>query len=206
MFVSLPVGSDDKLRFTAIDLVPDVLIVDGAAQIFAGDETLTFTKAGLFTLNPNVTVVPKEIGDVDQLLPPLAAELDKTPSPLAPFGSATPEELVVALNGAGLQGVHASVTKFRPKASKFSDEACHGVNFTVTDPNALRSVSLGIELIHQLRKLHPQQWRGQKTLLLLGNQSTFSLLHSGASRADVVESYQAELDAFTEARRPYLLY
>ena len=116
------------------------------------------------------------------------------------------EELVAALNGAGLQGVHASVTKFRPKASKFSDETCHGVNFTVTDPNALRSVSLGIELIHQLRKLHPRKWRDPNTLLLLGSQSTFSMLHSGASRADVVESYQAELDAFNKARKPYLLY
>lgn len=116
------------------------------------------------------------------------------------------EALVSALNGAGLDGVRASVTKFRPSASKFANETCHGVSFTVTDPNALRSVSLGLEVVVALRAQHPRQWRDQQTLLLLGNQRAFSLLHGGASRAEVVAGYQSQLDAFMETRKRYLLY
>ena len=67
-------------------------------------------------------------------------------------------KLAAAMNDLQLPGLMFSPTHFIPHFSKYTGEVCQGVHIHVTQPQAVRGVSLGIHLLHTLRTLFPKDF------------------------------------------------
>ena len=64
----------------------------------------------------------------------------------------------------------------------------------------------GLVIAETLRRLHPQAWEKGKFNALLFNTPAFKAFLNGATAEDLTRSWQADIAAFRERRRPYLLY
>jgi uncharacterized protein YbbC (DUF1343 family) len=117
-----------------------------------------------------------------------------------------PASVLVDLKAANLDGVDIAVDTFTPRSRKHAGKTCHGLRFTVTDPNALRSVRLGIALALALRKRHPTRWRHRNLVTLMGHAATVDAIVRNKSLDEVTALWQADLSAFTDVRAKYLLY
>src|SRR5439155_25605958 len=73
-----------------------------------------------------------------------------------------PERWAESLNVRNLPGARFRPVYFVPSASKFSGEACGGVQVHVTDRDGFRAVKVGVAMLHSLRTLWPDRfaWRG----------------------------------------------
>ena len=128
--------------------------------------------------------------------------------------------LAADLTAKGLPGVRFRPTHFTPLMSKYAGESCHGVQVHLVDRKAVGAVRLGLEMVESLRRLFPRDfaWRGPKAAggdsvlprppfdLLAGTDRWRLALEAGAAPAELEAEWQAELAAFREKRRPYLLY
>lgn len=114
--------------------------------------------------------------------------------------------LAEALNRAGLPGVRFVPIRFTPKASKFADEECNGVNVIITDRGSFRPVAAGIEIAYQLRRLHPDKWQVDGYIRLLANRAAFAALMEGKTPREIAATWQAGLAQFAQVRRKYLIY
>lgn len=65
------------------------------------------------------------------------------------------QELADRMNGYNLSGVHFRATSFTPSASKFSGEACNGVQTHVTDRSSYDAVMAGMTLAYTIKELYP---------------------------------------------------
>lgn len=119
------------------------------------------------------------------------------------------------LAGKGLPGVLFRPTHFTPTASKFAGELCHGVQVHLVDRDRIMAVRLGLEIVESLGRLFPGEFRwremamegGQKPFdLLAGTDRWRQELEAGRSPAEMEAEWQADLAAFRQTRRPYLLY
>ena len=137
-------------------------------------------------------------------------------------GTATPFQLVGApwfrasqmveyLNERQVAGVRFRARRFRPNSSLFRGQQCQGVEVLLTDRNALNAVALGVELLSAVVKFHPGRFDLGGIMRLLGNDATAARILSpvkqdGEDPRQIVESWQAELEAFRKLRARYLLY
>ena len=115
-------------------------------------------------------------------------------------------KLSEALNRAGLAGVRFVPLRFTPKSSKFTGEACGGVNIVVTDRSAFRPVATGIEIAYQLNRLYPGTWRADDYLRLIANRAAHAALMEGKTPLEIAAAWQAGLAEFARIRLKYLLY
>lgn len=95
-----------------------------------------------------------------------------------------PAVLAQAMTRARLPGVNFAPARFTPATSKHAGSQCHGLRLTITDPARYRGFATGLELVSQLRRLHPAAFR-----FLPGQPQFFDLL---AGRAWVREGIEAE--------------
>jgi uncharacterized protein YbbC (DUF1343 family)/CubicO group peptidase (beta-lactamase class C family) len=116
------------------------------------------------------------------------------------------QKLSDVLNRAGLAGVRFVPVRFTPKASKFANEECGGVNLVVTDRGAFRPVATGIEIAYQLNRLYSGTWKTDDYLRLLASHATLAALKEGKPPAEIAATWQAGLAAFARIRQKYLLY
>ena len=65
---------------------------------------------------------------------------------------------------------------------------------------------MGLELADALHRLYPEQFHLDKTIELLGSQSTLDRLARGDAPADIIAGWAADLDRFRAIRAKYLLY
>jgi uncharacterized protein YbbC (DUF1343 family) len=116
----------------------------------------------------------------------------------------------VSVPGFGLEPA-----RFTPRASaaapapKFRDEACAGLRVRVTDRAAARPYALGVALLQELRRLHPEfGWRDGGAALdrLVGTRRLRRAIERGDAAAAIVASDAAALASYREERRPALLY
>jgi uncharacterized protein YbbC (DUF1343 family) len=114
--------------------------------------------------------------------------------------------LAAVLSARKIAGVTFTPIHFTPTSSTFAGQQCGGVRFTVTDREALRPVSLGIEIAVALRDLHPLDWQRANFVSLLTNRDTFDRLERGETADSIVKSWEKGLDGFRERRAKYLLY
>lgn len=132
-------------------------------------------------------------------------------------GTDTPFEIVGApyidgmrlaeqLNQAGLAGVRFVPVRFTPKASKFANEECGGVNIIITDRSQFKSVPVGMEIAYQLYKLYPTTWKVDDYLRLLAHRSTLAMLKDGKMPNEMMQNWRKDLDKFKATREKYLLY
>lgn len=100
-FQSLPL-SDEIIRFIPLDLVPDVVMLDGTPTLFSGDESLLISKGedATASFSRTVTLTSDIPGDLDALLDTfIVAQLDDARDPtLLPPSSPSSEEFVIAFD------------------------------------------------------------------------------------------------------------
>lgn len=132
-------------------------------------------------------------------------------------GTDTPFELVGApwikskefaayLNGRGMAGVRFVPTSFTPNSSVYSGQECQGVNIVVTDRNGIAGPELGIELAAALRKLYAADFKIEKMMQLLANQSVYDALVAGEDPRRIAQDWQAGVEKFEKVRQNYLIY
>lgn len=113
-------------------------------------------------------------------------------------------KLAATLNAKGLAGIRVYPMRFTPDASKFAQEECGGVGFTITDRAKFDSVRFGCELAFELHRLFPA-WDTSRLVNLLHNTATADALLKGgydAARRD----WTPALQAFRAVRQGHLLY
>ena len=116
------------------------------------------------------------------------------------------------LNNLDLPGTHFRPVHFTPTFSKYAEQLCHGVQVHVTDRSRFRPVDVGLHLIAMARRDHPDQFEFIKSRgryffdLLAGTDALRLRLMKHESPTEIVQSWEAEVEKFTEQRRPHLLY
>ena len=124
-----------------------------------------------------------------------------------------PYRLADLLERRRLPGVAFRATSFTPTFSKHAGRVCGGVQVYILDRDALRSVEVGVHLLHAIRSLDPDvfAWTersdsGYFVDLLLGSDRPRLALMAGADADEVMASWAEETEAFADRRRPFLLY
>ena len=123
-----------------------------------------------------------------------------------------PERWGDTLNNLCLPGVHFRPIHFTPTFSKQVDRSCYGVQVHLTDRDKVKPVDVGVHLIATAQHLHPNQFEfiensgGYFFDLLAGTDTLRPRLMAGESVSEIVESWQSEVEEFSERCRPYLLY
>jgi uncharacterized protein YbbC (DUF1343 family) len=152
----------------------------------------------------------------EAILYPGVAEIEGTNVSVG-RGTDTPFEVVGApwikarefstyMNARGIQSVRFVPIVFTPSSSNFAGERCEGVNLIVLDRNTLDSPELGIELASALHKLYPNDFKLEKMMDLLSNQTVYDAIQSGEDPRRIAEDWQERLDTFIRMREKYLLY
>ncbi|MDO9378056.1 MAG: DUF1343 domain-containing protein [Nocardioidaceae bacterium] len=129
-------------------------------------------------------------------------------APGVPYGYAA------ALRAQRLRGVRFRETYFVPTFSKHLGTVCGGVQVHVDDPDALDPVRLGIAMLVEARDTGGGtfDWRpgdppeNRWIDKLTGSTRVRDQIEDGAGVDAIVGAWKAELAAFVERRRPYLLY
>jgi len=117
----------------------------------------------------------------------------------------------------GLPGVRFRPASFQPTFHKHAGQVCHGVQIHVTDSLAFRPFWTGLRVLEAARRLDPARfaWReapyefvdDRPALdLLAGDPAARLALEQGGDLAPLGRAWEAECEAFREARRPWLLY
>ncbi|GIL08734.1 MAG: hypothetical protein BroJett033_2450 [Chloroflexota bacterium] len=125
------------------------------------------------------------------------------------------ERLARDLNARDLPGVRFRPTYFVPTFSKYQGELCSGVQLHVLERARFRAVETALHLLAQVKASCPEQfaWRapwsdgGRRPIdLLTGGSQVREHLDAGSPVSELIESFQADLRAYEQARAPYLLY
>lgn len=114
--------------------------------------------------------------------------------------------LAAYLSGRRVAGVRFTPVRFTPAASVFAGQECGGVRFAVVDRDALRAVTLGIEIACALRALYPADWDVGRFGGLLANAETQKRVEAGDLPEAIVASWNRPLEAFAAVRSKYLIY
>lgn len=86
-------------------------------------------------------------------------------------------------------------------------EQLNGVAITVSEPDELRPMLLGISvLVGLVQQKGPEVLRESGMGRLAGTNRLYEALLRGDSAEMIVGSWEAEVNAFLELRKPYLLY
>jgi uncharacterized protein YbbC (DUF1343 family) len=115
-------------------------------------------------------------------------------------------QLVQYLNARNISGVRFVPVSFTPSASAYEGQKCAGVNIILVERNALDAPELGIELASALHTLYPEQFRMEKMIDLLLDQSTYDALARGDDPRRIAEEWREPLEKFQQLRQKYLLY
>lgn len=111
------------------------------------------------------------------------------------------------LNARNIPGVRFIPVQFTPgQTYPFHGQLCNGVEFIVTDRDALDSPELGLEVASALYKLFPQTFQIDKIDQLLLNQGAVQALKAGEDPRNVTQSNRNALEEFKKRRAAALLY
>ena len=131
-----------------------------------------------------------------------------TETPFEEFGAPwmDGETVAAALNARNLPGLRFANQPYIPVSGLYAGQRCGGVGIRVTDREAARSVTMGLEIAAVLLKKYPEHFDVSKTITLLGNQATVEALKAGTPVEQIIASWGPELAAFEQVRRKYRLY
>jgi uncharacterized protein YbbC (DUF1343 family)/CubicO group peptidase (beta-lactamase class C family) len=116
------------------------------------------------------------------------------------------QKLAIWLNAQELPGVRAIPRKITPDASKHANVECSGVQFLITDAQALDPVRLGFALAEGLHTLHGDAWESDKLDVLMVNREISKAVGQGASLEQLAPQLEKELENFRQRRQTVLLY
>jgi uncharacterized protein YbbC (DUF1343 family) len=131
-----------------------------------------------------------------------------TETPFEEFGAPwiNGDEVATELNARHLPGLRFTGQPFIPVVGLYGGQRCGGVAVRVTDKQAVRSMSMGIEIAAVLKKLYPTNFDPAKLLFLVANADTIRQLQEGTSPEQIVASWSNQLNDFDTLRRKYYLY
>ncbi len=117
-------------------------------------------------------------------------------------------ELANRLNALGLPGVAFREQWFNPTFSKFKEELCGGAQIHIADRNAYRPLETTLHVIKTIRDMYPEKFEFHEKYFdkIMGTSKVRQAILKGIPIQDIVAGFQDGLKAFSEERRPYLLY
>jgi uncharacterized protein YbbC (DUF1343 family) len=110
------------------------------------------------------------------------------------------------LTAMSLPGIQFEPAEFTPTSSIFAQQRCGGVRLTITDRNALRSVTIGIAVALALHRLYPSQFALDKIEPLLRDPATLEAIRADKPLSEIVAMWRDDEAAFAARRAKYLLY
>lgn len=127
------------------------------------------------------------------------------------------DALAARLHALGLPGCRFRACRFRPEFQKWAGQNCGGVEWHVTDRQALRSLEAAVLLVREARALDPERfaWRteayeyvtGVPAMdLLTGSPRARAVVEGRADPEPLFESWRVWSDAFRRERARVLLY
>jgi uncharacterized protein YbbC (DUF1343 family) len=117
-----------------------------------------------------------------------------------------PIALARYLNAREINGVRFIPLEFTPDSSVFAHEKCNGVQFVVTDRNALDAPELGIEVASALQALYPGEYKIAGLDSLMVSKVSLNALVAGQDPRRIAEQWQDSVEQFQAVRARYLLY
>jgi len=120
------------------------------------------------------------------------------------------DEVAVDLNARHIPGV-----TFTPTRETIVEDANHypfhgqtieAVRVNVTDPVALDTPELGVEILSALHRLYPTQFNLEKSMPLVANRATVDAIARGDDPRTIAATWQPALAQFKAACAPILLY
>ena len=134
-------------------------------------------------------------------------------------GTTTPFEIVGApwldgvklaerLNALALPGALFRPVAFTPTLSKFSGESCQGVQLHVSDRKLFRPLATALTIIEEIRRNYPEQFQFKSAYFdrLAGTDTVRKAMERNEPVANIVATWQTDLNAFETARKKFLLY
>lgn len=122
-------------------------------------------------------------------------------------------QLADELNSLRLPGIKFRPVSFTPTFSKYRDELCQGIQAHLLDREIFKPVETGLMVIQKAQQLYPENfgWKRSFDLLAGGDEIRRKLSGDQACRRwrghqRVASRWRAELSAFKEKRREYLIY
>ncbi len=125
------------------------------------------------------------------------------------------ESLADQLNDLGLDGIRFRPVYFVPTFSKYEGKLCTGVHVFVTDRDRFQPFITMLHVLHVIKTTYPdhfawrEPWGSEERNpidLLCGSNTVREHLNANSPITELVESWQGELQAFTQLRARYLLY
>lgn len=110
------------------------------------------------------------------------------------------------LNGRRIPGVRFLPTDFKPTASRYEGELCHGVEIMLLDRQELDTAELGVELASALYTLYPKDFELDKTLSLVGSRRVVDEIRNHVDPREIALEWQQALQEFRQNRAKCLLY
>lgn len=123
-------------------------------------------------------------------------------------------DLANAMNQQNLADVRFRPHQFTPTMSKYSGEACEGVQVHITG-NRFDSLSTWLKLIKTVKSLYPEQFAWHAPWSegdhppfdkLIGSAKPRQTLNKGASVDDILAHWTLDIDLFRAKREHYLQY
>jgi uncharacterized protein YbbC (DUF1343 family) len=115
-------------------------------------------------------------------------------------------DLAQKLNRRKIPGLSVGPVRFTPREGLYGGEPCQGVTLRITDRSRLASMRVGLEIADTMHRIYPDKFQLEKTIELLGSQSTIDRLKRFDDPGEIVSSWSADLARFRAMRDKYLLY
>ena len=127
------------------------------------------------------------------------------------------ERFAREMNGLALPGAYFRPAVFEPTFQKHAKTTCGGCQIHVTDRASFRPVLTGAALLHQFRRVDPENfaWRQPPYEyehdklpidILAGSSTLREQIEGGVAPKDIAASWRDNEAAFRKARQPFLLY
>ena len=128
-----------------------------------------------------------------------------------------PEAVKKSLEPEATLGCFLQEYSFRPTFQKWEGELCRGFTLHIMDPQIYRPYFTSIAILKAVMEIHgkdfkwkepPYEYEHEKRPidLILGNTSLRQDLESGVSLSSISQTWAADLESYSQWRRPYLLY
>ena len=113
------------------------------------------------------------------------------------------------LSARRLPGVSFSAVRFTPNFAKHKDVACSGVQINLWDRRLCRPSELGIHLADALARLYSTQLTAEVLGGMqnwIGNRTIPAAISLGTAPADIIRSWEPDVETWMKRRQPFLLY
>ena len=142
-----------------------------------------------------------------------------TTQPFELFGAPyiSPEKITATISAESIPGIILREAVFEPTANKWQARPCRGFQIHVTDPHEFRPYETGLRLLQAVIRHHqkdfewkqpPYEYETKKLPidLIVGDGKIRSRLEKMEPVESIVESWQTELQEFSEISKQYHLY